>query len=274
MSSFLRAALEVVYGTQDIWVGLPYVLIAAAIFIGGCIGVYVLSYGIDYILLGVERANQYVRTSKRGDWQPRPKRSCRNVRHLVTIILFFSGLAMVLWISIASAGFNVWSTSMTALGMSVIATYVFSSSLVKLGNALTLHFNNAIEVGQHWEFHGMGPGWDGIITSITSIDVEMSHWDEESQCTEAIKVPIEAFASQWRKTNSVKQERLQKMHLVATIQELQEMELAAAAQKPPPSTAPRLAPATSGSYIGRVSHTEPSNKKHPYSQAYGKPHNI
>jgi hypothetical protein len=244
--TFLRAVAEIVYGTQDIWVGLPYVLIAGAIFVGGIIGAYTISYGIDYLILGVERANQYMRTSRRGEWRPRPKRSCRNLRHLFTLTLFFVMMAMVLWFAVATAGFNVWTTSMTALGMSVIATYVFSSSLVKLGTAVSLHLNNAIEVGQHWEFHGVGPGWEGLIISITTMDVEMARWDEESQCTETYNVPIGMFDSTMRKRNPVKEAALKHLQPVLTLDEVKEQEQARAVSTVKPGPAIQSSHVTGG----------------------------
>lgn len=214
--SFLRAAIEIVYGTQDIWVGLPYVLMAGGVAIGGFFGVYLLIYGLDYLILGIERRTQWFRTTRKGGWKKRPSRSWRNLRHLVSLTFFFSGLAFMVWVAGAAAGFNVWNTQLMLMTLGGITAYLFGPSLGNAAAGVALHFANALEVGQHWEFHGLGPGWDGVILTIGITDVEMQRWDEESQSVETINVPMSSFNNQMRKRNDKKEEAACKFRAVAS----------------------------------------------------------
>ncbi len=214
--TFLRAVIEVVYGTQDIWVGLPYVLIAGGVAIGGFFGVYLIIYGLDYLILGVERRTQWFRTTINGGWKKRPGRSWRNLRHLVSLTVFFSGLAFIAWVAGAAAGFNVWNSQLMLMTLGGITAYLFGPSLGNAAAGVALHFANALEVGQHWEFHGSGPGWDGVILTIGITDVEMQRWDVESSSVETVNVPMSSFNNQMRKRNDKKEQAAIKFQAVAS----------------------------------------------------------
>jgi hypothetical protein len=212
MFQTLRTAYEIVYSTQDVWVGLPYVCITAGIFTGGSIGWYGIIWVLRWCLVYREYGSQWVLSSNKGGkfWEPRPSRTIGSIIHLSIQTLFFSGLVFIIWIACAAAGFNPWTTATASLSMSIIFTYVFATPLSLIGSGYDVLFMNAISIGEHVQFHGMGPGWDGTIIGIYSQYVELQRWDEDTMSGEIIKIPISQFLSQpskrnWRREYEAKQ---------------------------------------------------------------------
>lgn len=203
MFQTFRTALEIVYSTQDVWVGLPYVLITAGIFTGGSVVWYLFIWCLQYFFVYQEYGPKWVLTSTESGkfWEQRPSRTLGSIIHLIIQTLFFSGIVFIIWIACAAAGFNPWTTATASLSISIIITYVFSTPLSLIGSGYDVLFLNAISVGEHVQFHGMGPGWDGTIVGIYSQYVELQRYDEETKSGEIITIPISQFLSQPRKRN-------------------------------------------------------------------------
>lgn len=204
MFQTFRTAFEIVYSTQDVWVGLPYVLITAGIFTGGSVLWYLFIWCLQYLFVYQEYGPKWVLSSSKSNgkyWEPRPTRTLGSIIHLVIQTLFFSGLVFIIWIACAAAGFNPWTTATASLSISIVFTYVFATPLSLIGSGYDVLFLNAISCGEHVQFHGMGPGWDGKIVGIYSQYVELERYDEETQSGEIITLPISQFLSQPRKRN-------------------------------------------------------------------------
>lgn len=231
----LRVALEVVYSTQDIWQGLPYVLITLAVFVGGLILWCGLFWLLEYGLLRRERRGRVWLVHRddggRGsEYRERPQRTCSNMTHLTLQSLFFGGIAVIIWISCATAGFNPWTTAAASLAISVVATYTFASTLGQLGSGFTVLATNTVAVDQYWEFLGM-PGYDGRIVAIYAMEVEMERFDEQTKCAEIISVPINTFLSTPRKRNLHKE-----FHARSVSRDPAECFTAPPSSLPPPTT--------------------------------------
>lgn len=185
----LRAALEVVYSTQDIWVGLPYVAITATVFIIGtllCIATVSL---LEYTCLPERRRQAIVVTApnKRHQWVWRPWQVLANSKQFLFKVLLMVSLGFVIWISGASAGFNPWTTAVASLGMMVLINYTFLTPLGLWGSGVALTGSNAVNVGEHWEFVGM-PRCDGILAGMYGFESELMRLNEAGE-TEIVVVP-------------------------------------------------------------------------------------
>jgi hypothetical protein len=207
MFRLARVAIEVAYSTANIFTDVPYVAYTVLLFVGGVCVWYLFIALLEWIFLRKERASQVIYTGTGGKkgWKRRPRRDCRNVKHLTLTILLFGGIVMVIWIACASAGFNPWTTAAASLSISVVLTYTFAATLPSLGAGLTLDITNSIQVGQYWEFQGP-TGWDGLIISINRTEVEMERWDETTGSGELVVVPISAFLQEKRKRNWKREE--------------------------------------------------------------------
>lgn len=200
----LRAALEVVYSTQDIWSGLPYVCIVGAIFFGGWIIWGLLMWLMEYLFLGKERSSQWVlegRTKEEKYWKARPYRTCPSLCHTTLQTVFFIGLGFIIWIAGAMAGFNPWTSGMAGLAVSIIGSTAFAIPLSLIGSGYVANAANAMAVGQYWEFYGMGDEWAGRITAVYYQWVEMERYDDKTKCGELIHMPIDQFLRSPRKRN-------------------------------------------------------------------------
>lgn len=198
----LRAALEVVYSTQDIWVGLPYVIITAAVSTVGIVLWILFMALVEYVLLPDQRRRQAIiiaNPKKKGalEWIWRPWRLGSNTIQFILKLLFMIGLGFIIWIAGATAGFNPWTTAVASMGIMVLVTYTFITPLGMWGTGVALNYANSINVGEYWELEGPG-GWDGIITGVYAFEVEMMRLDEEG-ATEIISVPITHFMQSRRK---------------------------------------------------------------------------
>lgn len=120
----LRTAVEIVYSTADIWTGLPYVLAASGVLVGGSIVWMLFILLLQCLLVRKERAEDLVAfdTDKSGlkrerrIFEKKPSRTCGNYVQFVIQTIMFVGFAMIFWIAFASAGFNVWTTAAASLG--------------------------------------------------------------------------------------------------------------------------------------------------------------
>lgn len=201
----LRAALEVVYSTQDIWAGLPYVIITAAVSTVGVVLWFLFTSLLEYVLLPDQRRRQAIIITdpqKRHQWVWRPWRVGANTLQFLLKIVFMVGLGFIIWIAGASAGFNPWTTAVASMGIMVLVTYTFITPLGLWGVGVALDGSNAINVGEYWEFHGM-PGWDGLITGKYAFEVEMMRLNDAGE-TEIISIPNSMWMQATRKQNPTK----------------------------------------------------------------------
>ncbi len=209
MLQSLRAALEVTYGVSDVWSGIGYVGLTLAVLLGGTIVWFLLMAGLRFLLqrgftkrevaedlvaFDVDRADRKLLERK-------PTRSCGNVIYVVVQTLLLAGLVAIVWIAFASAGFNVWTTAAASLGLSIMGTYGLMTPISLWFNGYTAAIAKSVVVGEHVEFHGMGPEWSGRVIAIHSLSVDIVRWDEASKSDEIITMPISRFLDQPRKRN-------------------------------------------------------------------------
>lgn len=208
----LRAALEVVYSTSDVWSGLPYVVIAATVFVCGTLVWFLFTYFLEYLLLSNQRRRQAIHIpypgdptlagSKRG-WAWRPWQFGENTIQFCLKTLFVVGIGFIIWISGGASGFNPWTTGAAMMVIGVLITYTLAAPLGQWGAGFGVTGSNMINVGEYWEFFGM-KDYDGWITGIYSLEVEMMRFDEKKN-TEIISMPLSQFLGAPRKRNLVKE---------------------------------------------------------------------
>ncbi len=223
----LRQALEVAYSTQDIWAGMPYLMVAAAIMIGGSIGIYIVFYTLDFLVSRAYGVIAYVRHPNKL-YRDKPRRSCGNLYYLITLTLFFGCLALVIWVASASAGYNPWTSTIASLGIGIIGTYVFSAPLALISAGFALHSTNAIAVGEYWEIGGLGEGWDGIILEIGTLAAGMGRYDSKRDSAEYISMPLTHFLQQPCKRNYELEAQMHAYQPFVTADQWKEMRLAEA----------------------------------------------
>ncbi len=221
MLQTLRTAVEIIYGLQDIWVGLPYVVATVGVLVGGSIIWVFFIWLLQCMFVKKERAEDLVafdvdasgdRLKERKIFEKKPSRCCGNFVHLLLQTLLFSGLAMILWIAFASAGFNVWTSAAASLGISLVGTYGFMTPLSLLLNGYTATAARSVVVGEHVEFHGMGEEWSGRVIAIHNMSVDIVRYDDKTKSDEIISMPISRFLDQPRKRNFKHEHLLESMY--------------------------------------------------------------
>lgn len=193
----IRQVQQAVYSTAQFWEGLPYVSIMAGIFTGGIVVWYLLYWGAEYVLLTEQRGTRYVACGRNADgstrWiNPDTESLIDFIQHhlqVALVTLFFAGMVFIVWIAASIAGFDPWASSLTAIGISAIATYVFSDPLRLAGCGYWILLMRRIRIGQYREVHGMGPQWGGFVRRIYLSHVEMETFDEETHSTVTVEVP-------------------------------------------------------------------------------------
>jgi hypothetical protein len=205
----LRAVLEV-YTTANLWSDMAYAVAAGGIAVGGSLVLVSLFWVLEYFVLRRQRRNQFIRVDKANHWQQRRFHCGGNILQAILKFAFILGLGLIIWVAGAVAGFNPYSTATAMLVMGVVITYMFAGPLGAWGTSLALVWDNQLYIGQHWEFHGAGPGWDGVISGIYTFEVEMMHRDPESGNVQIISVPIANFFNAMRKCDLVKQSQAKK----------------------------------------------------------------
>jgi small-conductance mechanosensitive channel len=202
MHIFSRA-LDVVYSTSDIWVGLPYVLAAAGVFSGGIIVWALVIWALERCIFQKERSTYSVDTGVEvaGMKWRRPLTGLgMNMLHLFMLSLFFAGIVFIVWISASVAGLNPWTSAAATLTLGVVATYGLAGVLGHVSSTVTILATNSVAVGQHWEFLGM-PEYDGFVHSIDKVSILMTRFNEQSSCTELVYMPMSNFTNTPRKRN-------------------------------------------------------------------------
>lgn len=201
-------SLEIVYGQQELWVGVTSVIYTSLVFLGGLALWWLFFWLLEYLVLGAERSTIWIfvhdQRNKRRVWAQRDRTARSNVTHIMLQGLFFGGVLLIFWIACASSGFNPWTTQAATLGMGIFLTYVFITPLGLFGSGLAVLASGLIERGQYWEFPGYA-GYEGRIIAIWTLQVEMERWDEETQSGQIIMVPINMFLSGICKQNTYKQ---------------------------------------------------------------------
>lgn len=200
-------ALEVVYSTNQVWVGLPYVCAAAGVFSGGLIVWTLFMWMLEYVTTGREKRWFRVTAGankERGRWISPMYTPLTNYWHLFLNCIFFTGIVFIVWIAAAVAGLNPWTSAAATLAVSVVITYSFAAVLGHLSSGAIVLASNSIGVGQYWEFAGY-PGYEGFVHSIDKVSVTMTRRDPESQATEIIYMPMSMFTNNPRKRNFEKE---------------------------------------------------------------------
>lgn len=208
MSGFLRIPTEVVYTLGTAFDGIVYAVYMAVILSVGFLVWYLILYTLEYFALKLERETPYVikeRTERQTKWSKRPTRTCGNIAHLIFQTLFYGGLVIIVWLASASAGFNPWTSAAASLGLSVIATYAFAAPLGLMGSGYFIHLTNAANVGDFYEFYGMGPEWEGRVTAVYRLWIEMSRYNAKEGTGELIYMPISTFLTTPRKRVWIKE---------------------------------------------------------------------
>jgi hypothetical protein len=202
----LRAAIEVVYTTTNIWTDLPYVVIAATVFLLGTVLWFILTYFLEFFLLGNQRKRQAVLVpsgNPKLKWTWRPWKFGENTAQFSLKVFFVVGIGMIIWIAGGASGFNPWTTGAAMMVIGVIITYTLGSPLGQWGAGFGVTGSNMINVGEYWEFYGM-TGYDGWITGIFALEVEMMRFgvaEKDQETTEIISMPLTQFLQAPRKRN-------------------------------------------------------------------------
>jgi hypothetical protein len=200
---FARTTVEVVYGIGDAFSGIGYAMILFGILVGGAITWYLFTMLLEYVLLYSERKTKLFlqeRTSKYTVWRKQYSNWTNNLRHLIVQVLFFAGLALIVWLAASVIGLNVWTSAAASLGISVVVTYSFATPLGLYGSALFVNGAALVSVGEYVEFFGTGSEWAGTVVAIHSTQVEMVRVDTKTKRGEVIWVPISDFLSRMRKS--------------------------------------------------------------------------
>lgn len=200
-------ALEVVYSTSEIWVGLPYILAAAGVFSGGLVVWTLFMWMLEYVTMGREKRWFRVTagpSKERALWVSPGYTPWTNYWHLLLNCIFFTGIVFIVWIAAAVAGLNPWTSAAATLAVSVIITYSFASVLGHLSSGAIVLASNSIGIGQYWEFAGL-PGYEGFVHAIDKVSVTLTRKDPESQATEVIYIPMSMFTNNARKRNFQKE---------------------------------------------------------------------
>lgn len=212
MFQSIRAALEVVYSTSDVYSGAQWVAVAATVFVVGTLAWFLIVYFLEYIFLSNQRRRQAVHMphpndpsmagSKRG-WAWRPWKCGGNIVQFTLKIVFVVGIGFIVWFAGGASGFNPWTTGATMMVIGVLITYTMVVPLGQWGAGFGISAGNMINIGEYWEFFGM-KDYDAWITGIFAMEVEMMRFDEKGN-TEIISMPISQFLSAPRKRNLVKE---------------------------------------------------------------------
>lgn len=212
MAHFVRAVLEV-YSTASLWKDMPVVFASGGIAVAGGAALFGLFWVLEYCLLSKQRRNQFLRVGKdaagQKTWRQRHWHIRENVLQMLLKFAFIISLGIIIWVSGAVVGFNPFTTSAAMLVMGIVMTYMFAGPLGAWGYSLALMLDNQLYIGQHWEFHGMGAEWDGIITGIYTFEVEMMRTEKDGHTT-IVTIPISNFFTSVRKSDPKKQEEYHK----------------------------------------------------------------
>lgn len=205
---WLRDVLEVVYTTNDVWVGVKYVALTVAVLVVGLIAVFSLVWVLEYALLRRYWLGKVVasRKASNGATEYVPMRShvAKTVCRLAIRILFYAGIIMIVWIACASAGFNPWTTAAATLGLSIIMQQMFGTPMSLTGSSFSMLVTNSAEVGQYYEFLGF-TGYDGRVVDIDSMQVTLERMDPSTGSGELVFIPTTTFLSTPRKRNIQKE---------------------------------------------------------------------
>lgn len=201
---WLRDAIEVVYTTNDVWVGVQYVALTVAVLVVGLIAVYTVVWGLEWFFLRRAYFNKLVAVRKipnTGTLEFVPQRSHvgKNICHLTLRILFFSGIIMIVWIACASAGFNPWTTAAATLGLSIILQQMFGTPMSLTGSSFSILLTNVAELGQYYEFVGL-PEYDGRVIDVDSMQVTLERMDKMGS-GELVYIPSSTFLMTPKKRN-------------------------------------------------------------------------
>lgn len=208
----IRAALELVYSTSNVYADFQYVAVAGAVFAAGAIFCYFLFYLLEYCLLYNQRRRQAVHIPYPGDptltgndrgWAWRPWQAKSNFFQFCLKVGFICALGMVIWLAGGASGFNPWTAGATMMVIGILLTYMFAAPLGLWGSSFGVVGTNMINVGEYWEFYGM-KDYDGWITGIYSLEVELMRFDDKKN-TEIISMPMTQFLQAPRKRNLVKE---------------------------------------------------------------------
>lgn len=188
----LRAALQHVYGMADLRSDMPRAAAGFGVFAGGLTVTVLVYHALAYACLGRRWRAEYVRVLGKQMKRFYPSWT-RSVRFLFVFVFVGLLLGASIWFGSAWVGFNPWTTAAATIAISIIGTYGFSEVLRAASTAMTVHAENAIQVGEYWEFQAGGPEWGGIIATINMFNVELMRYNKEEDSTEIIVYPIDYF---------------------------------------------------------------------------------
>ncbi|MBX9636530.1 MAG: hypothetical protein K2Q45_03155 [Nitrosomonas sp.] len=176
--------------------GVVYALYTALILTVGTVVWYGLFYLVRHLLLSQNFLVLKKDNGTEKEWMEPKKRPCANFGYLVLLTFFYGGLVIIVWLASATAGFNPWTSAAASLGLSVIATYALATPLGLIGSGF-IATGTMIALDQIWEFHGLGPGWEGRIVEINIFNVTLARVDNASGSRggELIFIPISMFLS-------------------------------------------------------------------------------
>lgn len=186
-----------VYGFADLAADMPRTAAGFGVLVGGLTISYIVYllyaycclgrrwYAEWYMVDGVQMQRTY----------PSPWRSAR---YLFAFFLVGIMVCTSIWFASAMVGFNPWTTAAATLAISVIATYGSASQLSMMSAAFCVHGENAIQIGEYWEFDD-GAEMGGIISAINLLHVELMRLDEKSNSIVRIVRPIDQFFNRTRR---------------------------------------------------------------------------
>ena len=182
----------------DLAADMPRAAAGFGVFVGGLLVTVLVYTGLAYACMGRRWRPEYVVVE--GVYRQRVYPNWwRSARFL--FVFFFVGVLLCtsIWFGSAMVGFNPWTTAAATIAISIIGTYGFAKVLGMASSAIAVHAENAIQVGEYWEFQGSGPEWGGVISSINMFSVEMMRWSDKDKSTEVIVLPIDHFFDRGRK---------------------------------------------------------------------------
>lgn len=186
-----------VYGVADLAADMPRAAAGFGVFVGGLAATYLVYTICAFLCMGRRWNAEWVLLQGENKQRLYPS-PFRGARYLFVFFLVGLMICTSIWFGSAMVGFNPWQTAAATIGISVIATYGFASTLGMVSAAIAVHAENSIQVGEYWEFED-GPTWGGIISSINLLSVEMMRYDAETKSTIVIVRPIDHFFNRPRK---------------------------------------------------------------------------
>ena len=204
--SHVRDAVQ--FTIVDAGKSMPAYLAVAGFFIGGIVVLMLIKWLLERILLKRENHLKYIvqKYEPAGDGSSPPTRKLLpqrynyfgNIKHMIILILFFFGIIVTTFFAFSLAGIYIWTSTVGATLIGVVATYTFSHILSLLGDGMAGYSTNAISVGDYWEVNG-NSSVSGWVSRLTLMWVELENFEDTKdpmkKTAKMYRVPWSSFVS-------------------------------------------------------------------------------